>query len=594
MKEVPNSVWRVDIADNPKSDAGAGRSRVSPIDREKFAEASGLAIVTADALGTITSWNFSAERIFGIPRGDAIGQSMEIIIPERFRAAHHAGIKRVVGGAPSSLLGQTIEVTAIRSDGSEFPISMSLASWNCGKDTNFGAFILDISARRSAEAKLEHRAKHDQLTRLLGPRAFQDELTLAMEKGGRIALVVFDLDGFKNINDTLGHAVGDALLQSLAVRLRAIAEPSWIIGRLGGDEFAIAFQTDAEPLEIRTSTRRFLKSLSKTFSVSGHQLHLYASLGIALFPSDSDEAEELMALADRAMFRAKRDGGRQVRLFDQKMRNEITAQRALNEALRTAYEGDQWELFFQPQFDLSSNRLVGAEALLRWRHPERGLIAPAAFLDVLDTHAVAFEVGQWVFSESCRQLAEWRRQGIAIPRVSCNLFAAQLHDLSLRDRVLSTLAQNGLSPSDIELEITEKIALNLDKVGLKPLFGLVESGIGVALDDFGTGFASLATLTRAPITQLKIDKRFVENIATETHSAAVVAGMVAISDKLEVGLIAEGVETAEQADALQKLGCNVIQGFLLGRSMSAQAFISFCARLIIGLADHKRAWTDMA
>ena len=542
------------------------------IDWEKFAEASGLGIVTADSDGKVTSWNVAAERIFGIARDIALGQSMEIIIPERFRAAHRAGLKRIAAGGTSSLLGQTIEVIAIKADGTEFPVALSLASWNSGGRVHFGAFILDISERRSAEIKLEHRAKHDQLTRLLGQQAFKAELGAAMAKDNPVALITLDLDGFKNVNDSLGHAVGDALLQSFAVRLRSISDPSWIIGRLGGDEFAIAVETDAEPSEILVIARRLLDRLSSKFNVAGHQLHLFASIGVALAPVDTNDPEELLTLADRAMFEAKRRGKRKVRLFDLTMRAEIRARRALNDGLRTARQDDQWELVFQPQFDLSSSACVGAEALLRWRHPEWGIMKPSAFLPVLETHSVAYDVGQWVLAESCRNLAEWRKAGLKIPRVSCNLFAAQLHASSLKDHVLQELAANGLRPCDLELEITETIALKLDKTGLRPLFELKESGVGVALDDFGTGFASLTTLTRAPITQLKIDRRFVNNIATDDHSSAVVAGMVTISEKLKVGLIAEGVETSEQADQLRAMGCNVVQGYLFGEPMTASQF----------------------
>lgn len=551
---------------------GAGQTPDYPIEWRKFAEASGLAIVTSDSDGKVTSWNLRAEQIFGIARDVALGQSMEIIIPERFRAAHRAGLKRIAAGGTSSLLGQTIEVTAIRSDGSEFPIALSLASWNSNGETQFGAFMLDISERRSAEIKLEHRAKHDQLTRLLGPQAFQAELGAAMATGRSIALITLDLDGFKTINDSLGHAVGDALLQSLAVRLRAIAEPGWIIGRLGGDEFAIAVETEANRSEILLVARSLLDRLSGKFNVASHQLHLFASLGLALAPHDSSDPEELLTLADRAMFQAKRRGGRKVRIFDQTMRAEITARRALSDAMRTARQDDQWELVFQPQFDLRNSACVGAEALLRWRHPDWGLMKPSAFLPVLETHSVAFDVGQWVLAESCRRLVDWRNAGLAIPRVSCNLFAAQFHASSLRDIVLEELARNGLRPDDLELEITETIALKLDRASLLPLFELKESGVGVALDDFGTGFASLTTLTRAPITQLKIDRRFVKNIADDDHSLAVVAGMVAMSERLKVGLIAEGVETPAQADQLRAMGCNLVQGYLFGQPMTANQF----------------------
>ena len=548
---------------------------ISQADHEKLTEASGIGIVTSDAEGKITSWNYAAERMFGIQSSAAIGKSMEIIIPKRFRDAHRAGLRRVAGGGSSSLIGQTVEVMAIRADGTEFPIILSLACWDSGGEMHFGAFMTDITERRAAEAKLEHRATHDQLTRLLGQKAFEHELARSLEDSACVAVFMIDLDNFKSINDSLGHPVGDTLLQSFALRLKAIAAPSWIIGRLGGDEFAITVPTDAPLPDIQNTVDGLMRRISKTFSVDGHRLQIFASIGVAFGPTDSDNAEELIALADRAMFQAKRSGGRKVKLFDQAMRADIAARRQINDALILASKRDEWELFLQPQFDLSTRQLTGAEVLLRWRHPELGLIEPAVFMPVLETHLVAFEVGQWVLDESCRQLAAWRKTELKLPRISVNLFAAQFHAPSLKGNVMRTLAHHGLEPQDIELEITEKITLNFDRASIGPLYDLVACGVGVALDDFGTGFASLATLTRAPITQLKIDRRFVENIADDPHNRAVVAGMVAISDTLDVGLIAEGVETLEQAEQLQAMGCQIVQGFLFGKPMSAKDFEKF-------------------
>ena len=578
MQEVANNVWQFAVGSGQIRPTKGSLPTSTQVNREKFAEASGLGIVTSDTSGRITSWNPAAERIFGITCAEALGKPMEIIIPERFRAAHRAGMARVAAGAKSSLLGQTVEVTAMKADGSEFPIALSLASWHTRSGLEFGAHILDISERRSTEERLLHRATHDQLTRLLGQKTFLSKLQTAVEAERRLALVMIDLDGFKAINDSLGHGIGDALLQSLAVRLRAIASPDWIIGRLGGDEFGIALETEAPRAQLLRDARSLLSRLGRTFRVGGHQLHLSASIGIALAPDDTGNAEELLALADRAMFQAKRRGGRKVRFFDQTMRAEIVARRSLNDGLRSAQVEKQWELVYQPQVDRDCGRLVGVEALLRWRHPEWGRMEPGAFLPVLETHAVAFETGQWVLAESCRQLAEWRQQGLNVPRISCNLFASQLHSQSFHKTIFSVLAANSLQPADLELEITEKIALKLDRISLRPLFDLVERGIGVALDDFGTGYASLSTLTRAPITQLKIDRSFVGPVADDSHSSAVVAGMVAISRELGVELIAEGVETKAQAAKLSNLGCNVMQGFIFGKPMTASEFAARCVR----------------
>ena len=572
MKPIANNVWSTGLTRlGPSEDTGPGRPAPG-IDREKFAEATGLGIVTTDSVGTITSWNAAAERMFGFTREDAVGRSIQIIIPGRFHEAHSAGMKRVASGWPSRLLGQNIEIVACKSDGTEFPIGMSLASWTSENGVEFGAHMIDISERRTAEERLEHRASHDQLTRLLAQHTFMSRLQSAIEQGRRMALIMIDLDGFKAVNDSLGHAVGDGLLQALAVRLKAIADPSWLIGRMGGDEFAIALETDDESSTIARASSKIMDRIGKTFEVAGHKLHVFASIGIALTPDDAADAEELLELADRAMFQAKRRGGDAVERFDRAMKEEVAERRSLNEGLRAAQREMQWELLYQPQFDLRTDRLIGAEALLRWNHPERGLIEPAAFLPVLENHLIAYEVGQWVLEESCRQLAAWRSDGLVLPRISCNLFAAQLHALSFREDLFRILDRHGLTPGDVKLEITEKIALEIDRGSLRPLFELAECGVGVALDDFGTGYASLATLTRAPITQLKIDRGFVDRITEEPHCSAVIAGMVAISEALKVSLIAEGVETHAQARKLRQLGCHTVQGFLFGKPMTGVEF----------------------
>ena len=537
-----------------------------------FAEATGLAILTADPEGRINSWNAAAERMFGHSRQVAIGQPLELIIPDRFQNAHREGLERIKRGGKARLIGKTVEVVARRADATEFPIAISIAAWPSRFGMETGAHIEDISERKASEAALEHLARHDQLTGLLGPKAFRERLEHQIDTNALTILMMLDLDGFKAVNDTLGHAVGDALLQSLAVRLNGLSQQSWTIGRLGGDEFAIILNEPGGLTQAAEVAASVLASFGRLFAVGGHRLHLGASIGMALAPDHSDNCEELIALADLAMMRAKQGGGNCYRLFDSSMRAEVAARRTLNDGLRDALDADQWELHYQPQFRLSDGALIGAEALLRWRHPNWGLMLPGSFMQVLETHLVAFEVGQWVLQQSCRQLAAWRRTGVVIPRISCNLFGAQVYAASLAEDVEAALIAHKLSPADLELEITETIALGHDERYLRPLFDLVDQGVGVALDDFGTGYGSLSTLTRAPITRLKIDRSFVKEVSTDRHSEAVVAGIVAISEKLDVDVVAEGVENEDQRRKLLSLNCFGVQGYLYGRPMAGDTF----------------------
>ena len=528
-----------------------------------FADATALAILTANTDGIITSWNFAAERLFGFPRADAIGRSIDIIVPARFQGAHNAGLDRVKQGGKTRLVGKTVEVIACCADGHEVPIELSLSAWPTASGVALGAHAQDISIRRAREAKLQHLAAHDQLTGLLNPHCFRERLNQRIEAKESAAVLSIDLDGFKVVNDTLGHAVGDALLQCLAVRLRSVCRADWEIGRLGGDEFAVLVPGSGL-FDARDAANAVLGSFVEPFRVDGHQLSLTASVGVALTPGHSTDAEEMLALADLAMFRVKRGGGGRYRLFDASMRAELAARRAYSDELCQAQVSGQWELYYQPQVNLADGALTGVEALLRWRHPQWGMLAPAAFMSILETHLAASKVGLWVLEESCRQLSAWRQDGLEVPRVSCNLFGVQVHGRGLFGQVENALEKHNLRPSDLELEITETIALRHDDETLRPLFELVEWGVGVALDDFGTGFASLSTLKRAPLTRLKIDRSFVADVCTDQHSAAVIGGIMSISNTLGIDVIAEGIETLEQEAALLAWGCTQAQGYLYG------------------------------
>lgn len=380
-------------------------------------------------------------------------------------------------------------------------------------------------------------------------------------------MLSFDLDGFKVVNDTLGHAVGDALLQCLAVRLRSVCSADWVIGRLGGDEFAILLPA-GDLFAARDAAGAVLASFLQPFQVDGHQLQLTASIGVALAPTHSADPEELLTLADLAMFRVKRGGGGRYRLFDSSMRAELAARRAYSDELCQAHVSGQWVLHYQPQVCIADGTFTGVEALLRWRHPQWGMLAPATFMSILETHLAASKVGLWVLDESCRQLAAWRLGGLNVPRVSCNLFGVQVHGRGLFGQVENALEKHGLLPSDLELEITETIALRHDDETLRPLFEFVDWGVGVALDDFGTGFASLSTLKRTPLTRLKIDRSFVADVCTDQHSAAVIGGIMSIGDALGINVIAEGIETLEQEAALLARGCNEAQGYLYGHPVA--------------------------
>lgn len=537
-----------------------------------FAHVAHQALVTTDASGRITFWNEGAERMFGCPQAEAIGCAVDMIVPERLRAAHREGLARVASGAPSHMTGRTVEILAMRRDGSEFPAELSLSVWRGPYGIGMGAQIQDISERRAREERLHHMANHDGLTGLLNRHSFLMRIEERLERDGAAAVFVLDLDGFKDVNDSLGHAVGDTLLQALALRLSATSDPAEILARLGGDEFAILLPVDIRLGEVAARANALIEIIRRPFSVSGHELHLSTSVGVAVAPLHAEDAEELIVRADLALFKAKSEGGRRYRVFDTGLENQLGATRAFQDELRFAFSERQFELYFQPQVRLSDGTLTGAEALLRWNHPVRGLLRPAAFMPVLETHPLAYEIGCWVLDQSCQTLAAWRNEGLPPMRMSANLFAAQLRSGTLVEVVEATLARHGLAPGDLELEITETIALRHEDKDLAPLRSLCARGVGIAFDDFGTGFASLSALKDFPLTRLKIDQSFVRDVCSNRHSEAIVRGIITIGRSLGLDVIAEGIETEEQIARLREWRCASGQGHFYGRPVSANDF----------------------
>ena len=545
-------------------------SRTSLPDRaiSSFAKVMGLALITSNAAGKITYWNPAAEDIFGHSASEAIGKPIEIIIPERFRDHHVAGMKRVSTTGVSNLSGKTIELVAVRKNGSEFPVEMRLASWRGPDGIEIGAQIHDITDRRERELRLEHLAHHDALTGLANRNGFSKKLEAVIARGHATVFAI-DLDRFKEVNDTFGHAVGDTLLQGVAVRLVGLLEPGATVARLGGDEFAILLPGNGAQSIATATAKRLNDAFKEPFVLSGHRMQIGLSIGIGLAPLHAEDAEELMLRADLALLEAKKIGQDNIRVFDPPIANQLIARRAFKDELRLATERGEWELTYQPQVRLSDQELIGVEALLRWKHPERGLLFPADFLNTLETHLVAHEVGEWVIDEACRQMAVWRMQGLDVQRMALNLFAAQFTNGNLGKAIGHALEKHALSPADIEIEITETIALRSDDQILTALSDLRDCGINIAFDDFGTGFASLSTLARLPVTRLKIDRSFVHDLCNRPQDAAIVSAVISLGRSLNLEVTAEGIETDEQRIRLLALGCREGQGYLFGKPVPA-------------------------
>lgn len=529
-----------------------------------FTGSSGMAIITTDAVGAISFWNPAAQRMFGHAFAEVEGQDIALIIPPRFRADHHHGLARVGAGGEPRLKGRAVEVVGLHRDGHEFPIEISLSAWKSASGWEFGAQIQDISDRHARDLKLRHLAAHDPLTGLPNRREFGERLAELLAAERTVAVLMLDLDGFQGVNDTLGHLAGDDLLRLVAVRLAARLPAGALLGRMGGDEFAVLVPDCGDPVQAREVGSALLGAFAREYSLGGHELRLSCSVGFSLAPLHAHDSEELLLRADLALIEAKRAEGGMVRMFDRGLENRLLAQRSFRDEVRRATVRKEWELHYQPQRNLTNDTLVGVEALLRWRHPARGLIAPGAFLETLEKHVVVTDVGRWIADEACAELVRVRKAGIALPSISINLFAIQLRSAGIERTVLDALERHALAPCDLELELTETVVMRQDAQSLENLRALRRKGVRLAFDDFGTGFASFSTLKDFPVDKLKIDRSFVADITHCPHSRAIVGGIVHLAGHLGMELVAEGVETTEQREALIELGCRTGQGFLWG------------------------------
>jgi len=425
------------------------------------------------------------------------------------------------------------------------------------------------------EQRLHHLAHHDHLTNLPNRLLFQDRLQHAMAKARRretrVGLLFLDLDRFKNINDTLGHEIGDLVLQEVAKRVRYWIRESDTVARLGGDEFVIILEDVQDPTYVAVVAQKILSVLAQPVHVREHELFVTTSIGISLFPSDTEIPEELMKYADVAMYRAKDKGRNNYQFFTSDMTARAHEMLVLESSLRKALDHDQLVLHYQPQFDLNSNSLLGMEVLVRWMHPQKGLIPPGEFIPMAEETGLIVPIGEWVLRSACLQNKLWQEQGLPPVRIAVNISARQFRQADLADMVERVLADTRLDPQWLELEITESVVMENFGEAIMTLTDLKVRGVHLSIDDFGTGYSSLGYLKRFPISKLKIDRTFVRDITSDANDAAIAASVIALARSMNLEVIAEGIETREQLDFLLDYGCGQGQGFLLGRPEAADA-----------------------
>jgi diguanylate cyclase (GGDEF)-like protein/PAS domain S-box-containing protein len=462
-----------------------------------------------------------------------------------------------------------------------------LASINKDSSGNFSkylGYLLDITERKKYQSLVEHQAYYDELTGLPNRRMFINRLEQELDKSRRHqykgALFFIDIDRFKSINDSLGHEIGDLLLKGIADRLKNCIRLEDTVARLGGDEFVVILSKPADASEdisqaALTVAKKMRSSIDKKFELNGNEVHSTPSIGIVTFPTqDAENAEEFMRFADTAMYRAKNEGGNEIRFFDPKMQIRIDNRLALEKSLRSAIDKEEFVLNFQPLFD-NQHRIISAEALIRWQHPQRGWVSPADFIPLAEETGLILYLGDWVLRESCRQLKHWESiDGLYLPKIAVNVSPKQFRQSRFVSQVKKILYEFKVKPERLVIELTEGIVIADVNDTVKKMTALQSLGIRIAIDDFGTGYSSLTYLNTLPIDVLKIDQSFIRDISNNTNTA-IVGTIISMAKHLDLNVIAEGVESESELKYLTSAGCNMFQGYFFSKPLSAEVFSKF-------------------
>ena len=543
-------------------------------------ESSGDAIIGKTREGIVTSWNKAAEKIFGYTADEMIGHSVLSLLPAERQQEEENFLGAVARGESI----YQFETERIRKDGRLIDVSFTISPIRNLQNQIIGVSVTarDISERKRAESQIELLAFSDPLTGLPNRRLLMDRLERALILAHRnqqlSALLFVDLDNFKMVNDTLGHDTGDLLLKDVAVRLKSCVREGDTVARLGGDEFVVLLENlDEGTIEATQQSgvvgSKILTVLTKPYQLDSHEQYGSASIGVTLFGADRNETvEELLKRSELAMYDAKAAGRNVLRFFEQEMKAVVNARVQLEEGLRHALQGDQFVLYYQPQGD-DITHLTGAEALVRWRHPQRGLVSPGDFIAVAEASGLILPLGRWVLQAACTQLALWA----AHPRmahliISVNVSAREFRQTKFAEEVLHIINETGANPQRLKLELTESVLVEDVEEIISKMNVIKELGVSFSLDDFGTGYSSLSYLKRLPLDQLKIAQEFVRDILIDSNDAAIAKMVIVLAEALGLQVIAEGVETAAQRDLLVGLGCHHYQGYLLSAPVPIETF----------------------
>jgi diguanylate cyclase (GGDEF)-like protein/PAS domain S-box-containing protein len=530
-------------------------------------------VTITDLEGTILDVNDAFCRITGFSRDEALGRNPRILQSGRHDAAYYKAMWQ-------SLVRKGYwrgEIWNRRKDGLVYPATLTISQVrdDSGTPTGYVAVFADITASKQTEERLQHLAHHDPLTELPNRLLFSARLEQGVKHAARLrqrmALLFVDLDRFKHVNDSLGHAAGDSLLQQLAQRLRGVVRADDTVARISGDEFVVLLDNVESADNVTVVVRKIMSTFDEPFVVERHEVSLTCSIGISLYPDDGDEAGILLRNADAAMYRAK-DGGRNTyQFYAAEMTTAAFEHVFLENALRGAIRQRQFELLYQPQFDLGDGSLVGFEALVRWHHPQQGTVLPGRFIPIAEQTGLIREIGAWVLDEACRQARSWLDAGLCFGRIAVNVSGSEIQHEDYAALVAQALDRHQLAARYLELEVTESFVMAHTDEGLRQLAALNDIGVTIAIDDFGTGYSSLAYLKSLPVDTLKVDRSFVRDIPADGDDMAIAEAIIALGRALNLNIIAEGIETAEQANFLRRRGCRQGQGFFLTEPLAGTA-----------------------
>ena len=553
----------------------------------------GDAVLCTDISGNVSYLNQVAEKMTGWSREEAVGRHLA----EIFRIVE--GTTRQTAPDPMEMaveqnrnVGLTVNCVLIRRDGSESAIEDSAAPIHDRTGRVIGAVIVfhDVSEAQAMSLQMTYSVRHDVVTNLPNRLLLNDRITQAIALARRqkrsIAVIFLDLDHFKYINDSLGHAAGDALLQSVSERLLASVRNSDTVSRQGGDEFVILLSEITYPEDAATNAEKILLSLGAPHSIGGHDLHVYGSIGISVYPEDGEDAETLIKNADTAMYRAKESGRNSFKFFKTEMNLKAVERQSLEASLRRALEREEFLLHYQPKVTLETGQIAGVEALIRWQQPDRGLVPPSRFVPIAEDCGLILKIGRWVLREACRQARAWQDVGLTPVPIAVNVSAVEFRSKGFVEGVWTALSETGLDPRYLELELTERVLMEDAESTASVLQSLKRMGVRLAVDDFGTGYSSLSYLRQFPIDILKIDQSFIHQITADPDDSTIVSAIINMAKSLKQLVVAEGIETQEQRAYLQIQGCAEGQGYLFSRPLAAAPFAHLLLMAMIDTVVH--------